>query len=151
MNCKPVPNDANEEAEKAMDEIREALMDSFDNSVANLNGSLSYDDFKTFVNQTRKSLYLSDADDDLMNLIYKKLDKVKSNRITRESLSENFQKIMRLIARPGKSTSKLIKKIFTDFDQKKKGYLTIDQLRIIFSLICDMMHVQRLEEWELEY
>ena len=131
-------------------EIRTVIIQSFNKYDIGKKG-LSDEDFMNFVNQTRKSLYLSNVDEDMKREFLEILDPEKGNRITEERLYSNFARVIKLIGKPGKHTEKLIKKIFGDFDQKKVGFLTIGDLRIVFGLICDMMQVNRQQEWELDY
>ena len=113
--------------------------------------SLTHDEFIGFINQLRMSLYLSNADDDTLTKMIQILDPENTNQITKQAFEEKLKKIIDLIAKPGKMTEKFIKDIFIDFNRERTGFLTKANLRLLFGQICDMMHVNRLEEWELDY
>ena len=68
-----------------------------------------------------------------------------------EFFEKKLHQVISIIGKLGKKTERLIKKTFDDIDSKKVGFLTKVDLNMLFGMICDMLHVQRLEEWELEY
>lgn len=110
-------------------DIRSAVLENFTRFDKNKVGYLTHSDFRVFINETRKSLYLSDADDDIFTEIFNTVDPNNTKSVYRESLHGNFEFIIHLIAKPGKVTENLIRLLFNDFDLKKKGYLKIKQLR----------------------
>ena len=131
-------------------QIRSALMESFTKFDSSQTGYLTYEMFINFVNQTRKSLYLGIADAKITNNMIKILDPVNNKKVTKERLFASMDMIIDLLGQPGKYTKKLITKTFKDFDITKKGHLNRPDMRLLLDMICDIIHVQRLEEWELD-
>lgn len=118
--------------------IRTTIMNSFQiflNQPIYVNiGYLSQAQFMVFINQARRSLYLSEADPKIQEHIFKMIDPSDTDKITYERLFNNFERIVHHINRPGKFTEKLINRLFLDFDGKRKGFLEIADLRCVFGL-----------------
>ena len=104
---------------------------------------MTQEKFIQFTNQTRKSLYLSEADEDIEKKLITIMDPEKNNKITKERVYGQMESLINLFAEPGKHTEKVIRKTFNDFDLKQEGCLSISDLRLLFGLICDMIHVER--------
>lgn len=132
-------------------EIRAAVMNNFRKCDKNHVGYLTNDEFVNFINETRKSLFLSNADETIISKMLAILDPKKTDQISETCLFSNFDSIIHLIAKLGKNTELQIINLFEDFDPKRNGYLEINQLRLLFNILCDMLRLKRLEEWELDY
>lgn len=139
-------------------EILEAIMDSLSKFEESIEESMNEKDFIAFIDEIRKSLFLTTADEEIIAKILKlsgpdtkKNDPEDTECISKESFLKNFSTIIHLIGKPGKFTEKLIKKVFQDFDFKDVGFLTSGDMRLLFGLLCDSLRVERLQEWELDY
>lgn len=131
-------------------QLKRPLIDFFTTHDPDNTGYIYQNQLINFLNKIRRSLYQSVLDDKMLELIHNCLSPNEEAMIEYKKFEKNLLKLILIQGKPGKQTEKRLKKAFYDFDTKRQGNLDISDLRLLFDLLCDLLKVERLEQWQLE-
>lgn len=112
---------------------------------------LSPQELNEFFMYIRKSFYLKDLSPHMSEYICQIIDRKNTKKYTWRNFKKNLRRVMMTLQIPIPSTVSLIKKCFYDFDTKNEGYLEKFELRLLFNSFSDMLHKERLDDWQIDY
>lgn len=114
-------------------------------------GYLTKDQLREFLNEIRQSLYLNQIDDKIFDKIFDIVDIDGNGQIEYEEFTDNIPDILPILAQDGDLLNNTKNKIFKDFDQDKKGYLSFEEFRLQIHLSNDRKSLPRLSDMNINY
>lgn len=115
------------------------------------NGTLDYGELRAFIDDMRKCLQLTKADDKIFRKIRKILDEDRDEDITIIEFMDNLNKILPIISECDDETENKIKKDFADYDVNSSGMLDRAEFKLMVNHYADKMGVERSEPWQIDY